>query len=167
MAKRSVGDKIRAEYLAALSPIYGEFTAEIESLCNASSTRNYRTNATDEYMSKMMLLLANGDPESSICINIPGDQQLISRLREGRLTPAQLVNMTEHEMHPSINMKHRSRVGRRMEVELEEKSTHMDICKNCHGNSTKQKKMQSRSGDEGTTLYITCQGCGFKWRQYS
>ena len=38
-------------------------------------------------------------------------------------------------------------------------------CVKCGGNKTTYYTMQTRSSDESETIFITCLGCGRKWRK--
>lgn len=51
--------------------------------------------------------------------------------------------------------------------EEEEQSTHSElICSRCHSRSIGIQQQQTRSADEGMTVFCTCKQCGLRWKMY-
>ena len=44
-------------------------------------------------------------------------------------------------------------------------ATNQFRCMKCKGNKTTYYTMQTRSADEGETIFITCLNCGKRWRK--
>lgn len=55
------------------------------------------------------------------------------------------------------------RINKRVNIEQTIKYTEMHFCKKCKRNQTTVERVQNRSGDEGSSFYITCLFCGTKW----
>jgi DNA-directed RNA polymerase subunit M/transcription elongation factor TFIIS len=74
--------------------------------------------------------------------------------------------MSSIELNPHINQHILDEIANRSAQIVNEKTTEMYLCSRCKQRKTKYRKAQTRSGDEGYTIFIECQVCGFKWTIY-
>ncbi|HXT82837.1 MAG TPA: zinc ribbon domain-containing protein [Verrucomicrobiae bacterium] len=73
---------------------------------------------------------------------------------------------TSQELNPYINQSYRDILALRENQIVEVKYSEMYKCGNCGNKKTHTKEIQTRSGDEGGTLFITCIVCQKTWTQY-
>lgn len=75
--------------------------------------------------------------------------------------------MNSDDLNPHINEPYKQQIKIRSEQQVDEKVTHMYVCPQCGARESKYRRMQTRSGDEGYTLFFTCKHCGCCWRNYT
>ena len=73
---------------------------------------------------------------------------------------------TSDELNPNINKSYKDQIKKRRDEKLEIKSTKMYLCGQCKKRNAKYYRIQTCSGDEGYTLFVTCFECGHKWSIY-
>jgi len=74
--------------------------------------------------------------------------------------------MNNYDLNPHINASYKQQIKLRSEQYVEEKTNKMYPCPQCKVRDARCRQIQTRSGDEGYTLFLTCKGCGFCWRIY-
>lgn len=74
--------------------------------------------------------------------------------------------MSSIEFNPHINQHILDEIETRSAQVVNVKTTEMYLCEKCKQRKTKYWKAQTRSGDEGYTIFIECQVCGHEWRVY-
>jgi DNA-directed RNA polymerase subunit M/transcription elongation factor TFIIS len=52
---------------------------------------------------------------------------------------------------------------RRAKEEIKVKYSTMYQCRNCGQRKTHERELQTRSGDEGGTIFVECLNCGVVW----
>jgi DNA-directed RNA polymerase subunit M/transcription elongation factor TFIIS len=82
------------------------------------------------------------------------------------IDPEALGNMDSLKLNPMINKEYIDELELRNEQKLNVKYSEMYKCGNCGKRKTKQRQVQTRSADEGSTLFITCIECNHEWRIY-
>lgn len=70
-------------------------------------------------------------------------------------------------LNPTANKVYKDEIELRSQQCITVKTTKMYICPECGGRDSKYHVQQTRSGDEGYTVFITCQICGFRYVTYS
>ena len=74
--------------------------------------------------------------------------------------------MNSEQLNPYINKPYKQKLMLREQQTIKIKTSKMYTCPQCKKNDAKYWKMQTRSGDEGYTIFVNCQLCGFRWRIY-
>ena len=82
------------------------------------------------------------------------------------LDPETIGAIDSINLNPIINQDYLDELELRTKQGIQIKYTTMYKCGNCGTKKAKQREIQTRSGDEGTTLFITCIECGHEWRIY-
>jgi transcription elongation factor S-II len=93
--------------------------------------------------------------------------KFVERIISGELTPQELAYMTHQEMDPAhwkeqIDAKMKRDASKY--TERVEATTDMFTCKKCHSKKCSYYELQTRSADEPTTIFVTCQDCGKHWK---
>lgn len=70
-------------------------------------------------------------------------------------------------LNPEANKKYKEEIELRSQQSVVIKTTKMYVCPGCNGRDSKYHIQQTRSGDEGYTVFITCQICGLRYVTYS
>ena len=83
------------------------------------------------------------------------------------IDPELLGGMDSLKLNPTINQKYIEELELRNEQKLNVKFSEMYKCGNCGKKRAKIREAQTRSADEGSTLFITCIECGHEWRIYN
>jgi DNA-directed RNA polymerase subunit M/transcription elongation factor TFIIS len=143
----------------------------------------------EQYSNIIYAVLINLDPNSSVNKeHAPHNQQdllihrvLISALLSSLPLSAASINllatmsgtdlhkigyMSSIEFNPHINQHILDEIEHRSIQEVNVKTTEMYLCEQCGKRVTKYWKAQTRSGDEGYTIFVVCQICGHEWRIY-
>lgn len=74
--------------------------------------------------------------------------------------------MTSLELNPIINKQYTDQIEQRSNQTIQIKTTKMYLCPECKQRDAKFWTGQTRSGDEGYTVFIQCQRCWHNWKQY-
>lgn len=74
--------------------------------------------------------------------------------------------MNSLELNPYINQLYIDELELRTNQSVIVKYSKMYTCAQCGNKKTQMREIQTRSGDEGGTLFINCIICNHTWRQY-
>ena len=66
-------------------------------------------------------------------------------------------------LNPHFNIKYVEKLNLQSKQKAELTINRLYTCKKCKKNKTKCNKIQTRSCDEGCTMFINCIECGYKW----
>jgi len=87
---------------------------------------------------------------------------------QGFISPYETLNnigkFTILELNPIINEAYKIQLKFRENQEIKMKHSKMYTCKRCGEKKTREYEIQTRSGDEGGTLFVECIICHFVWR---
>ena len=80
--------------------------------------------------------------------------------------PIDVGGMNSIELNPSVSRKYLEEIALRENQTIKKKYTEVYPCP-AHGHrKANYREVQTRSGDEGSTLFLTCLVCGIRWRVY-
>lgn len=117
----------------------------------------------DTYRNKLKQVCANLIPNSYV-----GNVSLIKRLKNGEFKPHEIAFANPCVLYPErwekIIEEKKKRDAAVSEIDSSI-ATEQFKCAKCGGNKTTYYTMQTRSSDESETIFITCLGCGRKWRK--
>lgn len=82
------------------------------------------------------------------------------------INPKDLGKMSPSELNPHINKDIIEQLKIRGEQVVKIKYSTMYKCDKCGAKKAKEREIQTRSLDEGKTLFIECVQCGHTWRKY-
>jgi transcription elongation factor S-II len=103
----------------------------------------------------------------TIYTNIKNNIGLLEKLKTDLITPIQLASMNYEEMYPekweSRNQTKQLRLEKTYCAENLQASTDMFFCRKCKKNNCTFYQLQTRSGDEGMTTFVTCVDCNAHW----
>lgn len=94
---------------------------------------------------------------------------IISYIKTGKgINPENLGFMKPEELCPSKSEKDREEIRIRYKQKIKKKTTEMYQCPNrgCRARNAEYEVIQTRSGDEGGTQFLTCVTCGQDWKIY-
>jgi DNA-directed RNA polymerase subunit M/transcription elongation factor TFIIS len=115
------------------------------------------------YVEKARSVTANVDKESYLK-NI----KLVERIKEHEFCPHDVAFMKPENIHPDMWKSAVGAMMKKYENAYENKAvamTDMFKCGKCKKRECTFYEMQTRSGDESTTIFIRCVNCGNSWRQ--
>lgn len=98
--------------------------------------------------------------------NLPNDVICIIKDYIGVLDLKNIGYMTSIQLNPYINQIYLTELAIRSLQTIKNKFSNLHTCPECGGNKSVEKPIQTRSLDEGQTLFITCQQCNYTWTQY-
>ena len=92
---------------------------------------------------------------------------LVESLVDGTVDPSNVGSMTSYEMSKKIDDQELiEKKNKRLESNLENKKfTTLVSCPKCHKKKATFYEKQTRSGDEGKSVFYTCLECGKKWKE--
>ena len=140
-----------------------------------NATIDYANNSKIQLSWKCQLLLDTYiNISRSVYVNIKKDSyvknvNLFSRMFENKeFNPHMLPYMQNHDVFPErwkeIIDKNKLRFKAAYEVKLVAMSD-MITCMRCKSRKVSYYELQTRSGDEASTLFMNCLICGKKWKQ--
>ena len=103
-----------------------------------------------------------------VCYNVisllsDDDDSIIVKLVNGEIDPYSIARLTYKDLSSSKISVIMNKINERANIEQTIKYTEMYYCKKCKRNQTTFERIQNRSGDEGSSFYITCLFCGTQW----
>lgn len=96
--------------------------------------------------------------------------QLVGRLQNRQLESKNLARYSPEVLWPdgphakAIFKTHSKELAREQAKAKEADYEGLFKCRKCKSKKTTYYQMQTRSADEPMTTYVTCQGCGLKWK---
>lgn len=66
-------------------------------------------------------------------------------------------------LNPYFNMEYVEKINLKSKQKVESTISRLYVCGKCKKNKTKYNKKQTRSCDEGYTIFVNCVECGHKW----
>ena len=117
------------------------------------------------YMNMLIHLLVNMDPDEYI-----KNTYLKPAILNGTVKVGDLPEMNAVKLFPEnwkdYQIKEEAEITQITEGDLSAESM-LYTCSKCKHNITNVNEKQTRSGDEGSTLTITCKSCSNTWRIYN
>lgn len=117
---------------------------------------------TDIYISKVISLYSNLDPE-----NYVKNDYLLPKIKNNSIDPYQLAFMRPYELFPEKWKDLLDQKMKRMKVSFENRAeigTDMFFCKKCGKRNTHYYQLQTRSADEPMTTFVHCLNCDARWK---
>lgn len=115
------------------------------------------------YVEKSRSVVSNIDPVSYV-----QNTNLVNRVKENEFLPHELAFMKPENIFPDRWKTAVESLMKRYENAYENKThamTDMFRCSKCKKRECTFYESQTRSGDEGMTIFIRCINCGHSWRQ--
>lgn len=104
----------------------------------------------------------------SICYNIISvldnkKNSLFEKIMNKSINLNTIANMSCKELLPEKYDDLSHQINKRVNTTQSQKYTELYFCYKCKRNKTTAERVQNRSGDEGSSFYITCLFCGTHW----
>lgn len=104
----------------------------------------------------------------SICYNIISildtqNNSLFQKIISKSINLNTIANLSSKELLPEKYDDLSRQINKRVNVSQSQKYTELYYCYKCKRNKTTAERVQNRSGDEGSSFYITCLFCGTHW----
>ena len=105
-----------------------------------------------------------------VMFNLKHAPDLVLSIEEKRVKAKDLGDMTATQLWPTGPTAQAEYTLKAKELAREEAKMRdedyegMFKCRKCGSKKTTYYQMQTRSADEPMTTYVTCQGCGLKWK---
>ena len=99
----------------------------------------------------------------------PNAPLLRASLLDGSLPPKKMVHMSPYEMYPSLwepvfEAAAYKQLRRQLTLDISQVPEGQFTCSKCKSRKTSFYEVQTRSADEGMTLFIACLSCGKRWK---
>jgi len=114
------------------------------------------------YLAKCRSIYANLNKEAYI-----GNMHLYERFNEKEFKPHEIAFMTSDRLFPAVwndiitkEMLRNKSAYENTQVSM----TDQMRCGKCKKNKVSYYELQTRSGDEASTIFYTCLSCGFRWK---
>jgi len=94
-----------------------------------------------------------------------GNTYLLQAVLEGRVLPRDVPSLDAAQLNPPLLAGIIDEKARRDAHDRGEFETVSELfeCPSCGARKSTYLQLQTRSGDEGSTVFLTCHGCGHKW----
>ena len=115
------------------------------------------------YLNKSISLYSNIDTNSYIC-----NKSLITKILKNKIDISKIAFMSFQELFPEHSKEFLDEKYKREKLMYEDKQESMTDqfkCGRCKQRKCTYYELQTRSADEGMTIFITCLSCGWRWRQ--
>jgi DNA-directed RNA polymerase subunit M/transcription elongation factor TFIIS len=96
-----------------------------------------------------------------------GNVELLNRVLRGEVDVSDIVNMAPSDIRPDTVRGLDTAVERLAKMTLHKPSTQSTMfrCPKCSGQSCSYTELQTRSADEGTTIFLFCRSCSTQWTE--
>ncbi len=141
----------------------GLFNVTLKEYLEGNKDKNWNSLFETCYINKYINFYNNISPDSKIN---NGNKRLINDIIEGRINEFVLCNMQEKELNPERWEKLYKNITKNIEVYRvpEVKGEGLFRCGKCKTYKTTYYQLQIRSADEPMSTFVTCLGCGNRWR---
>lgn len=115
------------------------------------------------YLNKSISLYSNIDKDSYI-----KNENLITKINSNKINLDNIAFMSYQELFPEHSKQFLDEKYKReklMYEDTQESMTDQFKCGRCKQRKCTYYELQTRSADEGMTIFITCINCGWRWRQ--
>jgi DNA-directed RNA polymerase subunit M/transcription elongation factor TFIIS len=115
------------------------------------------------YLNKSISLYSNIDKDSYI-----KNENLIDKINNKKINLENIAFMSYQELFPEHSKQFLDEKFKReklMYEDTQESMTDQFKCGRCKQRKCTYYELQTRSADEGMTIFITCINCGWRWRQ--
>jgi transcription elongation factor S-II len=103
----------------------------------------------------------------SIYVNLKKNAKLRDKVFSGEIMPYSIAFMTHYEIDlerwDKLIKEKIETDKNKYDVKLEA-TTDTYTCRNCKSNKCHTMQLQTRSADEPMTIFVTCLGCGKRWK---
>lgn len=144
--------------------IYNYTIWKSKSRCQKCSWDNI--NFLSTYLNKLRQIMTNISPNSYT--NSDNTRHMLKKLKEGSFKPHEIAFMSCYDLAPNhwekIIEEKKKRDDMMCEIDYGQSTTQFR-CVKCGRNKTTYYTMQTRSADEGETIFIICLNCGKRWRK--
>lgn len=103
---------------------------------------------------------------STVCYKIISNigDDLILKIINGVVDPNNIASMTSYDLNPVASQQIRDYMELRNKQKLDRKVSRLHTCRRCGEKNTVWMPVQTRSGDEDSTIKIKCMTCQFSWQ---
>ena len=147
-----------------------KFNIDIESSINKNKENKVRTYLIENLYNYILIyylkMIYKKNQNKTILHILPDKlfQMILSYINF--IDPKKIGYMSDIELNPFINQIYIDELNIRCQQTVKVKFSSMYTCNQCGSKKSRQREIQTRSGDEGGTLFINCLNCGHIWRQY-
>ena len=107
------------------------------------------------------------DKFRSMFLNIKSNKDFMNKIINGGIDPKQIAFLSHQEINPErwkdIIDKKKIRDESKLTTGVKS-NTSLYTCKRCKSKECTFVEVQTRSADEASTIYVTCNNCGKNWR---
>lgn len=132
--------------------------------CQKCSWENI--NFKNTYLNKFRQIMTNISPTSYT--NSDNTTHMLKKLKDRSFPPHEIAFMSCYDLAPNhwekIIEEKKKRDDMMCEIDFGQSTTQFR-CIKCGRNKTTYYTMQTRSADEGETIFIICLNCGKRWRK--
>ena len=96
---------------------------------------------------------------------------IIDRIKSGELKaskiaeyPPEIIELNGKYAQALFKLRTKELEKEKIAMMYDEDYTGMFVCNKCKSKKTTYYQMQTRSADEPMTTYVTCHGCGLRWK---
>lgn len=101
-------------------------------------------------------VISNLDGESN-------NEYIIEAIINNSLDIKKIGYMDSDSLNPSIRKQLLESINSRKNIKIKQKTTSLYMCRNCKMKNCSIRFQQMRSLDEGQSMILTCQNCGFRF----
>ena len=91
------------------------------------------------------------------------NSELVSKIIQGEFDVKNIGSSSSIQLNPKYLVDIIEEINDRSQRHLQKKYSEQHECRRCHKRKTTEIEAQTRSLDEGSSLLITCEECGYKW----
>lgn len=95
--------------------------------------------------------------------NINANEYLIKSIINNSIDIDRIGFMSSDDLNPEIRKHINEEITKRKSIKIKQKTTSLYTCRNCKSKDLSIRSQQMRSLDEGISLILNCQNCGFRF----